>query len=77
MLVFIYMSDIVTSTADIMNGAPVFKGTRVPIRTLFDYLEGGDNIGEFLTDFPSVSREQVVAFLDQLKDETVRMLRAA
>ena len=51
-----------------MSGAPVFRGTRVPIRTLFDYLEGGDSIEDFLEGFPSVSREQVIAFLEEAKE---------
>lgn len=49
---------------DILSGAPVFAGTRVTVRTLFDYLEGGDSIEEFLRQFPSVRREQAVAVLD-------------
>ena len=51
----------------IMNGAPCFAGTRVPIQTLIDYLEGGDSIDEFLEDFPSVSRQQVISFLEEAK----------
>ena len=47
----------------IMAGTPVFAGTRVPIRTLFDYLEAGDPLHEFLDDYPTVSREQAVAVL--------------
>jgi uncharacterized protein (DUF433 family) len=49
----------------ILNGTPVFAGTRVPVKNLTDYLEAGDSIDEFLDDFPSVSRAQVAAFLDQ------------
>jgi len=45
-----------------MSGAPSFVGTRVPIQNLMDYLEGGDSIEEFLEDFPTVSREQVISF---------------
>lgn len=48
----------------VMGGAPVFRGTRVPVQTLLDYLEAGDTINEFLDGFPSVSRAQVVAFLE-------------
>ena len=48
-----------------MGGTPVFAGTRVPTQTLIDYLEAGDGIDEFLDGFPSVSREQVIAFLRQ------------
>ena len=47
---------------EIMSGAPSFVGTRVPIQNLMDYLEGGDSIEEFLEDFPTVSREQVISF---------------
>jgi len=56
---------------DVMGGTPVFVGTRVPVQTLLDYLEAGDSIDEFLAGFPSVSREQVIAFLEQAKDRLV------
>lgn len=58
-------NQIVSSSKDIMGGTPVFTGTRVPIQTLMDYLKAGDSIDEFLEGFPTVSREQVVAFLDE------------
>lgn len=58
-------SQIVHSDPDILNGVPVFVGTRVPVRTLLDYLEGGDSLEIFLENFPSVSREQAVAFLEE------------
>ena len=48
----------------IMTGTPVFIGTRVPVRSLFDYLEGGETLQEFLRQFPSVRREQTIAVLD-------------
>ena len=51
-----------------MSGAPCFAGTRVPIQTLIDYLEGGDSIEDFLEGFPTVSRDQIVAFLEEAKD---------
>lgn len=54
-----------------MGGTPVFVGTRVPVQTLLDYLEAGDSIDEFLAGFPSVSREQVIDFLEQAKDRLV------
>jgi len=54
-----------------MSGAPCFAGTRVPIQNLIDYLEGGDSIEEFLDGFPTVSREQVIAFLEEAKDRVV------
>lgn len=49
---------------EIMSGTPVFHGTRVPIRTLIDYLAGGDTLDDFLDDFPTVSREQALRFLE-------------
>jgi uncharacterized protein (DUF433 family) len=51
-----------------MGGTPVFAGTRVPVQTLIDYLEGGESLDDFLEGFPTVSREQVVAFLEEAKD---------
>ena len=59
---------VVHSDPDVMDGAPVFVGTRVPFQTLLDYLEAGDPLGEFLEDFPSVTREQAIAALEQAKD---------
>ncbi len=56
-------NSIVSTEPDIMGGTPVFPGTRVPIQTLLDYIEAGDTIDDFLEGFPSVSREQVIAFL--------------
>ena len=55
---------IVTASPVIMGGTPVFAGTRVPVQTLFDYLENGESIDEFLDGFPTVKRAQVIAFLD-------------
>jgi uncharacterized protein (DUF433 family) len=49
---------------EILSGIPVFVGTRVPVRSLFDYLEGGDSLEEFLHQFPSVKREQAIAVLE-------------
>ena len=54
-----------------MGGAPVFAGTRVPVQTFLDYLEAGESIDEFLVGFPSVGRQQVIAFLEQAKDRLV------
>jgi len=56
---------IVHSDPEIVSGTPVFVGTRVPARALIDYLEGGETIDEFLDDYPSVSREQAIAFLEE------------
>ncbi len=55
------------SQPDILGGTPVFAGTRVPFRILFDYLETGDSIDTFLDEFPSVSRTQVIAALEQAR----------
>ncbi len=52
---------------EILGGTPVFAGTRVPVKTLFDYLEGGYSLQEFLDDFPTVQRDQAVGVLEQLK----------
>ena len=54
-----------------MGGAPVFCGTRVPVQTLLDYLEAGESINDFLVGFPSVTREQVIEFLEAAKDSLV------
>jgi len=62
---------VISCNPDVMGGTPVFAGTRVPIQTLLDYLEASDSIDEFLAGFPSVSREQVIAFLEQAKDRLV------
>jgi uncharacterized protein (DUF433 family) len=62
---------VISCSSDVMGGTPVFVGTRVPVQTLLDYLEAGDSIDEFLAGFPSVSREQVIEFLEQAKDRLV------
>ncbi len=59
---------LITSDPDILSGTPVFTGTRVPVKNLTDYLEAGGAIDAFLDDFPSVSREQVIAFLEQARE---------
>jgi uncharacterized protein (DUF433 family) len=58
-------NEIVHSDPEIVSGTPVFVGTRVPAQALLDYLGGGETIEEFLDDFPSVSREQAIAFLEE------------
>jgi uncharacterized protein (DUF433 family) len=62
---------IVCRSPDVMGGTPVFSGTRVPVQTLFDYLEAGESIDEFLAGFPSVTRERVIEFLEAAKDSLV------
>ena len=60
-------SSVITADPQLMSGAPVFKGTRVLAQTLIEYLEAGDSIDDFLEGFPSVSRQQVIAFLEETK----------
>jgi uncharacterized protein (DUF433 family) len=62
---------VISCSPDVMGGTPVFAGTRVPVQTLLDYLEAGESIDDFLGGFPSVSREQVIKFLEQAKDRLV------
>jgi uncharacterized protein (DUF433 family) len=62
---------IISRSNDVMGGTPVFAGTRVPVQTLLDYLEAGDSIGEFLEGFPTVTRAQVIGFLEDAKDRLV------
>jgi len=65
---------VISRNPEIMGGTPVFTGTRVPVQTLLEYLEAGETIDEFLVGFPSVSREQVVAFLQEAKARLVGSL---
>ncbi len=65
---------IITASPDVMGGTPVFAGTRVPVQTLLDYLKGGESIGDFLDGFPTVSRDQVVAFLQQAEEQIVNLV---
>jgi uncharacterized protein (DUF433 family) len=59
--------EVIVKNPDILGGTPVFRGTRVAIQTLFDYLEGGETLGDFLEGFPTVSRESSVAALGEAK----------
>lgn len=58
-------ASVVHRNPNIQGGVPVFRGTRVPLRNLIDYLEGGEDLNAFLADFPSVTREQAVAALEE------------
>jgi len=74
------MSDqpqVVQSDPEILGGTPVFAGTRVPAKTLFDYLEGGETIDRFLDQFPSVSRAQAVAALDLARSSVIASAHSA
>ena len=62
---------VIQISPEIMGGTPVFRGTRVPIQTLLDYLEGGDSIVEFLAGYPTVSKEQAIAFLEEAKEKVL------
>ena len=57
-------SPLILVSPEFLSGAPVFNGTRVPIKALFDYIEGGEPLDEFLDDFPDVSREHAIAVLE-------------
>lgn len=61
------MMSAITRDEETMHGVPVFRGTRVPVQTLFDYLEGGDTLDEFLEGFPTVSRELALQALEEAK----------
>jgi uncharacterized protein (DUF433 family) len=63
---------IIHSDAEILGGTPVFVGTRVPVQSLFDHLEAGDSITDFLEGFPSVRREQVIAVLESSRKELLQ-----
>lgn len=60
------MTDLINRSDDILGGTPVFAGTRVPVQTLFDYLEEGDSLDEFLDDFPAVTREHAIKVLEKI-----------
>lgn len=62
------MRETITRDPDVMHGIPVFQGTRVPVKTLFDYLENGESLDEFLEGFPTVSREIAIRVLEESRD---------
>lgn len=68
---------VVHSDPDIMSGTTVFVGTRVPFQALLDYLEAGQPLSEFLDDFPSVSKQQAIAALEQAKEALLARARPA
>lgn len=68
---------VVHSDPEIMSGTPVFAGTRVPFQTLIDYLEAGEPLSEFLEDFPTVSKAQAIAALEQAKEALLAHARLA
>jgi uncharacterized protein (DUF433 family) len=66
---------IITSSPDVLGGTPVFANTRVPVQTFIEYLEGGQTIDDFLEGFPTVSREQVIAVLEEAKTRILAVAR--
>lgn len=62
------MQDSITRDPEVMHGTPVFRGTRVPVKTLFDYLENGDSLDDFLEGFPTVSRALAIQVLEESKE---------
>jgi uncharacterized protein (DUF433 family) len=69
-------TDLIEIDPDKVSGTPVFAGTRVPIKNLFDYLEGGDSLEDFLEGFPPVSREQAVAVLEMAEKSLIKEVGA-
>ncbi|BAY13763.1 DUF433 domain-containing protein [Calothrix sp. NIES-2098] len=67
-------SAIITASPDVMSGTPVFAGTRVPVQTLLDYLKAGESIDDFLEGFPTVKREQVIAFLEAAQAQILKLV---
>lgn len=68
------VAPIITINPEIMSGTPCFRGTRVPFKNLIDYLEGGHSLGEFLKQFPTVTREMAIQALEEAKDSLVARL---
>jgi uncharacterized protein (DUF433 family) len=71
------MNEPISANPNVMHGTPCFTGTRVSVQTLFDHIEAGYTIDDFLKQFPSVSRKQVLAFLAQLRKQAEQDHRAA
>jgi uncharacterized protein (DUF433 family) len=68
---------LVHSDPQILSGTPVYAGTRVPVQSLFDYIEGGDTLDEFLRQFPSIKRDQAIAVLEFARDTLLTSARSA
>ena len=68
------LSEVIWIDPERVSGTPCFKGTRVPVQNLLDYIEGGSTIDEFFEDYPSVTREQVVQFLELAREQLVECL---
>lgn len=64
-------STVISSNPKVMGGTPVFRGTRVPVQTLIEYLESGESIADFLEGFPTVTKVQVITFLEEAKEKVL------
>lgn len=71
------VTSVIHCDPEILGGTPVFVGTRVPAQTLFDYLEGGETLDEFLRQFPSVAREQASVALEMARESVLERARSA
>jgi uncharacterized protein (DUF433 family) len=69
------VNEVVQISPDVMSGTPVFRGTRVPVKTLLDHLEAGDSVEKFLDDFPTVTRDQAIQFLEIAGEAALARLR--
>jgi len=67
-------SPVISKSLEIMGGTTVFSGTRVPVQTLIDYLKAGESINDFLDGFPTVTREQVITFLEEVAKQILKMV---
>nr|VFJ66371.1 MAG: Uncharacterized conserved protein, DUF433 family [Candidatus Kentron sp. DK] len=67
-------NNVISMDPEVMGGIPVFKGTRVPVQNLIEYLEGDDDIDDFFDGFPSVSRKQVIGLIEQLDEMKEKLL---
>jgi len=67
-------SPIISTSPEIMGGTPVFASTRVPVQTLFDYLKAGESIDDFIDGFPTVTKDQVIALLEEVGKQLISMV---
>jgi len=72
-----HQQPLIVSDPDICNGEPVFAGTRVMVQSLIDYIEGGETLDEFLEQFPTVTREMAVRFLEEAEEALVVRINAS
>ena len=70
-----YPAEVIVKDPEILNGMPVFRGTRVPFKNLLDYLEGGHTLDNFLDEFPSVTRDEAIAALEHAKELVIAQVR--